>query len=73
MLVLKVGLYTSVPLFAVLVTLAAFYVLGSQAGVWGAVGPWVAGVGVGSLLAVTLTIAGISALLVEVWNVAVAV
>lgn len=69
MVLLKVGLYTVVPLIVafLLVPLAdVIYVLGCEAGVVAAVGPWVAGVGVGSLLAATLTIVGISALLIEV-------
>ena len=46
--------------------------LGSQAGVGDAVGPRVADIGMGLLLAATLTIVGISALLFEVRYLAMA-
>lgn len=71
---LKAGLYTTVALEAafLLLTLADFfYVLGSQAGIGNAVGPRVADAGMGSWLAAPLTIVGISALLIEVRDLAV--
>lgn len=68
-ILLNVGLYTTVPLIVAFffLTIADFiYVMGSQAGIGDPVVPWVADVGMGLVLAATLTIAGISALLIEV-------
>lgn len=73
MLVLKLGLYTIVPLTFSVTLAYVFYFLGSQTGVGGAVGAWVAGVGVGPLLAAILPFVAISALLIEVKEIAVAV
>ena len=65
----KMGMLTTVELTAafLLTTLANFIYLGaSQAGIGAAVGPWRLEAGMGQVLAVMLTFAGICALLIEV-------